>query len=92
MAGWMAYRDGLDILVGYWRLCLACLAFLRNGIYESLSWLLLRRLNKLLEGTFYIVQWDGVRYGSVKSGPTFQRFDSSISPPYTKCNCMVLQV
>ena len=28
---------------------------------------LLRRLNNSLVG--YIVQWDGVRYGSVKSGP-----------------------
>ena len=31
--------------------------------------LLLRSLNKLSVG--YIEQWDGVRYGSVKSGPAF---------------------
>ena len=34
--------------------------------------LLLRSLNKLSVG--YIEQWDGVRYGSVKSGPAFPTF------------------
>ena len=29
----MAYRDGLEILEEYWRLCLAFLGFLRNGGY-----------------------------------------------------------
>ena len=61
----MAYRDGLGILVGYWRLCLACLAFLRNGIYESFVLVIAAEVEQVIRGYFLYrtVGWSPLRLG-----------------------------